>query len=451
MDAIYLRQSADKKDSISIETQLEKCLSESKKEYMVFSDKGFSGKNTNRPQFQKMLSMVKNGNVQRIIVYRIDRFSRSIADFSALWQVLSANNVEFVSVNERFDTSTPIGRAMLYIIMSFAQLERETIAERIRDNYFSRLERGVWPGGPPPYGFDIRKTNIDGKNLSILCENEKAENVRKIFDLYANDDSSLGMIGKKMMLSGEKSLTWNSLAVSRIIKCAEYAKCTSDLYFYLLSCGIEIKSPAEAFNGNFGGILCKNTFAVSFHKGVVEDNVWIRCNEKISKNSAIKNTGRGKYSFLSGKLKCGQCSRTVKIINSSDRLYLFCSGRTNGQICRCSIKCGIKEIEEHAVRTVKEQLKECKTDVCCKSVISDEANRKIQRLIDTLCDCPKESAELIKERINELAKQTNVYITPDKINLDIDKLDMEGQKKLFSILIEKVVVQEDTAVFYWNF
>ncbi|MCI1959647.1 MAG: recombinase family protein, partial [Clostridia bacterium] len=228
MDAIYLRQSVDKKDSISIETQLEKCLKESSGKYMVFSDKGFSGKDTNRPQFQKMMKLIKEGKINRIIVYRLDRFSRSIADFSALWQVLSANGVEFISVNERFDTSTPIGRAMLYIIMSFAQLERETIAERIRDNYFSRLEKGIWPGGPAPYGFDIIKKNIQGKNFSVLSENENAANVKEIFDLYSSEKVSLGEIGKYMRQKGDNNLTWNNLSVSRIIKCAEYAVCTSE-------------------------------------------------------------------------------------------------------------------------------------------------------------------------------------------------------------------------------
>jgi DNA invertase Pin-like site-specific DNA recombinase len=451
MDAIYLRQSVDKKDSISIETQFEKCLTESSGKYMVFSDKGFSGKNTNRPQFQKMMKLIKEGGIDRIIVYRLDRFSRSIADFSALWQELSANNVEFVSVNERFDTSTPIGRAMLYIIMSFAQLERETIAERIRDNYFSRLEKGMWPGGPAPYGFDIIKISIQGKNLSVLSENEKSQNVKEIFDLYSREEVSLGEIGKYMRKKGDKNLSWNNLSVSRIIKCAEYAVCTSEFYFYLLSQNVTIKSGFESFDGKSGGILCKKTFAVAFHKGIVDADIWIKCNEKIKKNSAIKNTGRGKYSFLSGMLRCGKCMRTVKIINSSGRLYLFCSGRTNGHLCDSDIKCDIKIIEEHVLKTAENILKSCDF-VPAEPVLKDEISIKIQKLIDILCDCPPENVELINERIKQLCKiRESSSQIEESIKIDFKKLDMEDKKRIFKKLIKKIVVEQDKAVIYWNF
>ncbi|MCI1930878.1 MAG: recombinase family protein [Clostridia bacterium] len=450
MDAIYLRQSVDKKDSISIETQLEKCLKESNGKYMVFSDKGFSGKDTNRPQFQKMMKLIKEGKINRIIVYRLDRFSRSIADFSALWQVLSANGVEFISVNERFDTSTPIGRAMLYIIMSFAQLERETIAERIRDNYFSRLEKGIWPGGPAPYGFDIIKKNIQGKNFSVLSENENAANVKEIFDLYSSEKVSLGEIGKYMRQKGDNNLTWNNLSVSRIIKCAEYAVCTSEFYYYLISQSISIKSSFDCFDGKSGGILCKKTFAVSFHKGIVDADTWIKCNEKIKKNSAIKNTGRGKYSFLSGMLKCGKCMRTVKIINSSGKLYLFCSGRTNGHLCKCDIKCDIKVIEKHVLKTAENILKSCVFQPD-KPICNDEISKKIQRLIDIMCDCPAENVDLINERIKQLCKMKEKSNNPINIEIDFEGLDLENKKRIFRKLIKQIVVEQEKAIIYWNF
>ena len=148
MDAIYARQSVDKADSLSIQGQIDLCRQETGTELKIYQDKGFSGKNTNRPEFQRMLADVEKGLIRKIVVYRLDRFSRSIADFGQLWKVLEQYHVEFVSLNEKFDTSTPIGRAMLNIIMVFAQLERETTAERVRDNYYQRAKLGSWPGGP---------------------------------------------------------------------------------------------------------------------------------------------------------------------------------------------------------------------------------------------------------------------------------------------------------------
>ena len=150
MDAIYARQSVEKADSLSIQGQIDLCSRKVDGQFRVYEDRGYSGKNTNRPGFQKMMEDVERGRIQKIVVYRLDRFSRSIADFSRLWEILQKHGVEFVSLNETFDTSTPMGRAMLNIIMIFAQLERETTAQRVRDNYRQRAKLGCWPGGPPP-------------------------------------------------------------------------------------------------------------------------------------------------------------------------------------------------------------------------------------------------------------------------------------------------------------
>ena len=108
MDAIYARQSVEKLDSLSIEAQIDLCRKLSSGEVLVFEDRGFSGKNTNRPGFQSLMEGVQNGTIQRIFVYRLDRFSRSIADFGRVWEVLEKYSVAFVSVTEQFDTGSLI-------------------------------------------------------------------------------------------------------------------------------------------------------------------------------------------------------------------------------------------------------------------------------------------------------------------------------------------------------
>lgn len=135
--AIYGRQSVDKKDSISIEAQIGLCKKECTGEsnFKIYTDKGYSGKNTDRPKFRRMMQDVKSGLIDRVVVYRLDRLSRSITDFGHMWEGLNNFHVSFTSVSEKFDTETPAGRAMLYIIMIFAQLERETTTERVKDNY----------------------------------------------------------------------------------------------------------------------------------------------------------------------------------------------------------------------------------------------------------------------------------------------------------------------------
>lgn len=126
----------------------------------------------------------------------LTRFSRSVADFGQLWEILQAHNVEFVSVSENFDTTTPMGRAMLHIIMVFAQLERETTAGRVKDNYYRRAALGSWPGGPAPFGFDNGKSHAaDGRLVPTLVPNEKAATVLRIFQEYDGLDMSLGLLG----------------------------------------------------------------------------------------------------------------------------------------------------------------------------------------------------------------------------------------------------------------
>ena len=115
-DCIYARQSVDRKDSISIESQIDFCKYELKGgSCKVFKDKGYSGKNTDRPEFQKLLGEIRKGKVRRVIVYKLDRISRSILDFANMMELFQEYDVEFVSSTEKFYTSTPMGRAMLNI------------------------------------------------------------------------------------------------------------------------------------------------------------------------------------------------------------------------------------------------------------------------------------------------------------------------------------------------
>jgi len=173
MNAIYCRQSVDKKDSISIDSQIEFCKKEIDDQlFKIYTDRGYSGKNTDRPQFILLMKDIESGLINKVIVYRIDRISRSILDFSKMIDVFEKNNVEFISTTEKFATKSPIGRAMLSIIIIFAQLERETIQQRITDNYYARGRRGFFMGGCSPYAFDIKKILVDNKKVSVYSENE---------------------------------------------------------------------------------------------------------------------------------------------------------------------------------------------------------------------------------------------------------------------------------------
>lgn len=150
--AIYSRKSRFTGKGESIENQIELCRAYINKNYLnpnifIYEDEGFSAATTERPQFKKLLSDSKNKKFDVLVCYRIDRVSRNIADFSRIINDFVSRGIDFVSIKEQFDTSTPMGRAMMYIASVFAQLERETIAERIRDNMMELAKMGRWLGG----------------------------------------------------------------------------------------------------------------------------------------------------------------------------------------------------------------------------------------------------------------------------------------------------------------
>ena len=186
-DCIYARQSVDRKDSISIESQIDFCKYELKGgSCRVFKDKGYSGKNTDRPEFQKLLGEIRKGKVRRVIVYKLDRISRSILDFANMMELFQEYDVEFVSSTEKFDTSTPMGRAMLNICIVFAQLERETIQKRVTDAYYSRCLKGFHMSGQAPYGYQLEPTVVDGiRTKKMVADPAAADHVRLMFEMYA--------------------------------------------------------------------------------------------------------------------------------------------------------------------------------------------------------------------------------------------------------------------------
>ena len=198
IDAIYARQSVDRKDSISIESQIEFCKYELRGgNHKDYQDKGYSGKNTDRPKFQELLADIRQGLIRRVVVYKLDRISRSILDFATMMELFQEYNVEFVSSTEKFDTSTPMGRAMLNICIVFAQLERETIQKRVTDAYYSRCQRGFHMSGAAPFGFKLEPTTIQGIRTKMMIPDPATANIaRLMFEMYAEPSMSFGDIAR---------------------------------------------------------------------------------------------------------------------------------------------------------------------------------------------------------------------------------------------------------------
>ena len=353
MTGIYARQSVEKKDSISVETQIRMCRERcSDDEVTVYTDRGFSGKNLKRPGYLRMMKDLSDGKIRRVIVYRLDRLSRSVSDFSAMWELFERYNVEFSSISEQFDTSTPIGKAMVYIIMTFAQLERETIAERITDNYYARVRSGAWPGGRAPFGFRCDRIHSGGHSIPTLTPDENAETAAKIFADYADSDKSLSAIARDLTAAGHNPAVrpagWDSKSVSRILRSPVYVRADYSVLTYYKAFGVgTVTNREEEFDGTFSALLTgrrsaksgtanppsRQTLSLTNFKGIVDSGTWLRCQQKLSGMIPAGTSRPDSASFLSGLLKCGACGYAVSVKRSGNRRYLCCSGRYNLHIC----------------------------------------------------------------------------------------------------------------------
>ena len=204
------------------------------------ADKGYSGKNTDRPKFQELLADIRQGLIRRVVVYKLDRISRSILDFATMMELFQQYNVEFVSSTEKFDTSTPMGRAMLNICIVFAQLERETIQKRVTDAYYSRCQRGFHMSGAAPYGFKLEPTTLQGIRTKMMIPDPATANIARYFA-----ENNILIYGKELKRG----------FISQLLRNPIYAQADLDLYEFFKGQGAVVVNDAADFAGTNGCYL----------------------------------------------------------------------------------------------------------------------------------------------------------------------------------------------------
>ncbi|MBL3559447.1 recombinase family protein [Rhodovulum sulfidophilum] len=192
--AIYTRKSSEEgleQEFNSLHAQREACeayiASQRSEGWVVlrdqYDDGGVSGGTLERPGLKALMQDIEDGLIDVVVVYKIDRLSRSLADFAKLVEVFDRTGVTFVSVTQQFNTTTSMGRLTLNILLSFAQFEREVTAERIRDKFAASRKKGIWMGGVPPYGYRV-------ENRKLIVDEEKAEHIRWIFSRFVEIGSA---------------------------------------------------------------------------------------------------------------------------------------------------------------------------------------------------------------------------------------------------------------------
>ena len=394
--AIYSRKSKFTGKGESIENQIELCKNQLINKYnidetniKIYQDEGFTGYNTNRPQFQKMMKDIRNKKIKCIIVYRLDRISRNVADFCNLKNEFLKYNVNFISVTENFDTSTPMGSAMLMISSVFAQLERDTIAERIRDNMYGLAKTGRWLGGNTPFGYKSQKIenlSIDGKKRSLYKLEvipEEAEIIKLIWNKMS-ELKGLGKLESYLLQQGIKTRNGNNFtrfSLVTILKNPVYAIADEKIKHFFEKMNVTIYESEKIKCDGKHGLIAYNKreemigrtktykdisewiIAVGKHDGIISSKQFIQVWILIENNKDKRcRPPQQNTSILSGIIKCKYCGSYMRprlrnsVAPNGERNFSYlCELKDNSrkQLCKCKNINGI-EIDKLVIKKIKE-------------------------------------------------------------------------------------------------
>ena len=427
--AIYARKSKATKKGESIYNQIELCkkyfLNTTNEEvnFLIYKDEGWSGGNINRPQFTKLMNDAKLKRFTALICYRLDRIARNVADFSSTYKILEENKIAFISITEQFDTNSIMGRGMINIAATFAQIERETIAERIKDNMLELSRTGRWLGGTPPLGFkSVQITENNKKMYKLEVVEEEMEIVRLIYRLYPQYKSTVPIARYLVSnhIKGKNGGDFSRNTVLQILKNPVYCFSDDEAIKYFknkdstLNCTANKELGLMVYNKRKGGKkenpIDEWIIATGKHPGIISGTAWVNCQnilEEIkSKSSPRKATGN-KF-LLSGLLKCARCGASM------------CSwSRTNKGIYYRSYRC---------------ELKTRSANRCDSKMINAE---ELENFIIELCK------NINMEEIIDAKKNKSNNNTSFKKELTLLNKSLNENEKLLQGLIKKLALLND--------
>lgn len=403
--AIYIRVSTDiqAEEGYSIEAQKEQltayCVSKGIKNYDYYIDGGWSGSNIDRPEMQRLIKDVKDDKISHVIVYKLDRLSRSQKDTLYLIEdVFNPHNVDFVSLNESMDTSTPMGRLMLGILSAFAQLERENIRMRTRMGMKERVKSGLWMGGGRvPFGYDYDSSQ------GILVPNKDAEKVKQIYKLYIEGKSPQD-------IADLLGLKYDKLVNQILVRKSNY--------------GI-IEYNGEEYQGKHEPIISKETYDIA-----------MQCMEQ-RKTTRTNNSEH----LLTGLIYCGKCGakmRYQKWGNKGCKLICYSQQKSKKYLIKdpdCDQeKIWADEIEEYVVNALfqfADNYEPSKTESLIeKDKLTllynqkNELSKKLKRLYNIYAE---QDDDMLLETISDVKKQLDSV--NKKIEQNIQNNTEEKQRK----------------------
>lgn len=379
--ALYIRVSTDAQfeEGYSVDAQKEKlaqyCKLKDIEDYEFYIDGGWSGSNIERPEIKRLITDIKAEKIDAVVVYKLDRLSRSQKDTVYLLEdVFIPNGCAFISLNENFDTSTPYGKAMIGILSVFAQLERENIRERTRMGMYERVKSGLWMGGGRvPFGYDY------DREKNTLIPNEKAEQVRQIYQLYLQGYSTTQLAGM-FDVSGDQH-------ISAIL----------DRETYL------------------GRIRFRGEVVDGCHEAIIDEDTWNRVRQERQRRS--RGTAWDTSYLLTGLLVCGKCGAKMRYQKWGSGLKIYCYSQQKSKPSLIkdpdcdNMRYDAKDVEQAVFADVFEKTRSItangnnRKEISAEEVLRrkyDTAAGKLKRLYELYA---REGEEVLLETINEYKSQ----------------------------------------------
>jgi len=399
----------------------------------IYKEEGRSGKDTNRPQFQRMIKDCQLGKIDTVIVKKVDRLSRSLIDFEKTIKFFEDNNVNLISLNENFDTSTAIGRAVIRIILTFAQLEREQTSERTVDVMKFRAEQGQWNGGYPPLGYDY------DKELGLIINTEEAKIVRIIFDKYI-ELASYRKVAEFLNAAGHRTKKFTN----------RIGQETGGEKFIDTSIATILKNPIY-----IGQIRYKGEVYQGKHTAVIDRDNFIATQEIIKRNGERKTSvmKANKHNFLlEGLVKCGDCGAMMSpkwcLSRSRQRYFYYnCTNaeHSGGDVC-LNKSIGASVLEQFVLSRVREiagsedrlqqvinyntqaiqaEIKKLDSERLILKMKLKEIEDKATGLVNKISELPELSGlSFVKEELEKLEKdKVSVKQEIDNLVLTINQLN----------------------------
>lgn len=503
---IYPRKSVYRDNSDSVQVQIQLCkdyagiiYKDEETEFIIYDkDEGFSGKNTNRPSFQEMMSDVKAGRLNVVMVYKLDRISRNVQEFSSMYEIFQQHNVSFISVKESFDTTTPMGRTVMYILAAFAQLERENTSERVTDNMLALGSSGKWTGGKLPTGMTSVRRQIGEKEHSYLeIDKDTIWRPKLLYQLilegytitraerYCRDHGIRSQTGKFL----------NTSQIYNILTNPVYCQNSMEAYYYFKDCGCTLPDQM-LFDGTKGLIGYGRTktgtvsqqirakkdwnIAIGIHEPVIPAFEWIATQKRLGSNKMFR-TPKHDVGILKGVLKCSCGSRMdirTYVKNNIRFSYYYCAAmaRKGKQYCN-SEYIRVEKIDQsfidqlHKIQLNPDILKSKKDrNITTQSVDDIKGEiRKLQNSIDNLTSALTQAMEtpaagyiinqisaldeqkknveenlrtaLLKEEKSKSAAEIEQQIYSDICSLldSFDSIDYSGKNELIKKIVKKCI------------